>query len=290
MFANNGRFVLLALSLALSQLSYSASHHDLHRLDSVATLAFIKTENTPSAHVEVHLTSSASNFQNRLLETATTFYSEVDGTWQLLDNGDLGFIKTSNTPSGRVEVHIASIASNYQTRILEVVTAFGNETDGVWQLLSNGDLAFIKTSNTPSGRVEVHIASRASNYQVRTVETATTFGNETDGVWQLLFNGDLGFIKTANTPSGLVEVHITSRASNYRQRIIDTVTTFGNENDGVWQFLGGGDLAFIKTANTPSGHVEVHIASRASNYQVRTVETATTFGNETDGVWQLLGQ
>ena len=35
-------------------------------------------------------------------------------------------------------------------------------------------------------------------------------------------------------------------------------------------------LAFIKTANTPNGHVEVHIASRTSNYQNRILETATT--------------
>jgi hypothetical protein len=98
----------------------------------------------------------------------------------------LAFIKTNNTPSGHVEVHIASRASNYQTRTLETATTFVNETDGTWQLLSNDDLAFIKTNNTPSGDVEVHIASRASNYETRTVETATTFVNEADGTWQLL--------------------------------------------------------------------------------------------------------
>jgi hypothetical protein len=112
--------------------------------------------------------------------------NETDGTWQLLSNDDLAFIKTNNTPNGHVEVHIASRASNYQTRTLETATTFVNETDGTWQLLSNDDLAFIKTNNTPSGDVEVHIASRASNYETRTVETATTFVNEADGTWQLL--------------------------------------------------------------------------------------------------------
>jgi hypothetical protein len=61
-----------------------------------------------------------------------------------------------------------------------------DESDGVWQLLPNQDLAFIKTSNTPSGHVEVHIASRASNYQTRIVETPTTFLNESDGAWSLV--------------------------------------------------------------------------------------------------------
>jgi hypothetical protein len=98
----------------------------------------------------------------------------------------LAFIKIANTPNGHVEVHLASGASAYTTRILETATTFRNESDGTWQLLPNQDLAFIKTRNTPNGHVEVHIASRASNYQIRTLETATTFGNETDGIWNLL--------------------------------------------------------------------------------------------------------
>ena len=203
-------------------------------------------------------------------------------------NNTLAFIKTANTPNGHVEVHLASGASGYQTRILETATTFGNEQDGTWQLLPSLDLAFVKTSNTPSGRVEVHIASRASNYQTRTLETATTFGNEQDGTWQLLPNQDLVFIKTSNTPSGRVEVHVASRASNYQTRTLETATTFGNEQDGTWQLLASLDLAFIKTSNTPSGHVEVHLASRASNYQSRTVETATTFSNESDGRWSIV--
>jgi hypothetical protein len=100
--------------------------------------------------------------------------------------GTLASVKTSNTPSGHVEVHLASGTSGYQTRILETATTFANESDGVWQLLPNQDLGFVKTSNTSNGHVEVHIASRASNYQSRTVEMPTTFVNESDGTWSLL--------------------------------------------------------------------------------------------------------
>ncbi|KAI3319639.1 hypothetical protein HD806DRAFT_508635 [Xylariaceae sp. AK1471] len=43
----------------------------------------------------------------------------------------------------------------------------------------------------PSGRVGVHIASGASNYTTRTLETATVFGNENNGVWKLYdYDGD----------------------------------------------------------------------------------------------------
>ena len=101
-------------------------------------------------------------------------------------NNTLVFIKTAHTPNGHVEVHLASGTSGYLTRILETATTFANESDGVWQLLPNQDLAFIKTSNTPNGHVEVHIASRASNYQSRILETATTFTNESDGVWSIV--------------------------------------------------------------------------------------------------------
>jgi hypothetical protein len=252
------------------------------------TLAFIKTANTPSGDVEVHLASGVSGYQERSLETATTFFNETDGVWQVLPTLDLVFIKTSNTPNGHVEVHIASRSSNYQQRALELATTFGNEADGTWQLLPNLDLAFIKTSNTPNSHVEVHIASRSSNYQQRTLEVATTFANEGDGYWQLLSNLDLVFIKTSNTPSGHVEVHIASRSSNYQQRTLELATTFADESDGVWQLLSNLDLAFIKTSNTPEGLVEVHIASRASNYQQRTFELGTTFANESDGTWNLI--
>jgi hypothetical protein len=111
---------------------------------------------------------------------------ETGGVWQLLPSLDLVFIKTANTPNGHIEVHIASRSSNYASRTLEVATTFANESDGVWQLMSNLDLVFIKTSNTPNGHVEVHIASRGSNYASRTLEIPTTFVDESDGVWSLI--------------------------------------------------------------------------------------------------------
>jgi hypothetical protein len=98
----------------------------------------------------------------------------------------LAFIKTSGTANGQVEVHLASGASGYQTRTLQLATTFASENDGTWQLLPNQDLAYIKTSGTASGHVEVHIASRASGYQTRTLQLATTFTDEADGTWSIL--------------------------------------------------------------------------------------------------------
>ena len=219
----------------------------------------------------------------RGFERATTFATEFNGMWSLSNgvaNGlpDLIFVKTRNTPNDRVEVHVAPGSTQYQTRGLEIATTFANEHDGVWGLVNNSpgtgslpDLYFIKTRNTPNGMVEVHIASGASRYQARTLEVATTFASEPNGTWGVVANPagafpDLYFIKTANTPSGNVEVHTASGASRYQTRSLETVTDFANETGGAWSLIPNlprtavPGLAFIKVANTPDGHVEVHLA------------------------------
>jgi hypothetical protein len=244
-------------------------------------LVFLKTSNTPNGRVEVHVARGATQYQTRGLEIATTFANESNGTWGLVSNDpgslpDLYYIKTSNTPSGRVEVHIASAASNYQARTIETATTFANEPGGVWALVRNAagglpDLVFVKTDNTPGGRVEVHIASGASRWQARVLEVPTTFASEPNGTWGVVADPagsfpDLYFIKTANTPSGNVEVHTASGASRYQTRTLEVVTDFRNETDGPWSLLPNlprttvPGLAYIKTFNTPNGHVEVHLA------------------------------
>ncbi|KAJ5931008.1 hypothetical protein N7466_006501 [Penicillium verhagenii] len=243
-------------------------------------LFYIKTSNTGTGRVEVHVASGVSNYQNRILETGTTFAPENNGVWQIIDfdgdgKPDLVYIKTSNTGTGKVEVHVASGASNYQNRILETGTTFAPENNGVWQMIDydgdgKPDLVYIKTSNTGTGKVEVHVASGASNYQNRILETGTTFAPENNGVWQMIdFDGDgkpdLVYIKTSNTGTGKVEVHVASGASNYQNRILETGTTFAPENNGVWQMIdydgdGKPDLVYIKTSNTGTGKVEVHVA------------------------------
>jgi hypothetical protein len=225
--------------------------------------------------------ATAQRTYGRVLERATTFALEPGGVWSLSNNvasglPDLVLLKTSNTPSGRVEVHIASAASNYQARTIETATTFANEPGGVWALARHAggglpDLVFVKTSDTPGGRVEVHIASGASRWQARTLEVPTTFASEQNGTWGIVADPagsfpDLYFIKTANTPGGTVEVHIASGASRYQSRTLDVATDFRNEADGAWSLLPNlprtsvPGLAYIKTSNTPNGHVEVHIA------------------------------
>jgi len=186
-------------------------------------LVYIKTQNTPSGYVEVHIASGASTYKTRTVEVVTTFANEQDGQWNVYNyegNGkpDLVFIKTSNTGTGTDEVFVASAASSYQTRLLSTGTTFTVENNGFWQLgdySANGDLIYIKDNNTGTGTTEVHIASKASGYQTRLLDVGSTFTEEQNGPWLLIdFNGDgvldLTYIKYQNTGSGTVEVHVAS--------------------------------------------------------------------------------
>lgn len=187
------------------------------------------------------------------------------------------------------------------TRTLEVPTTFVAEDNGTWRLFKSStsvlpDLVYIKTQNTPSGYVEVHIASGASTYKTRTVEVVTSFANEQDGQWNVYdYDGDgkpdLVFIKTCNTGTGTDELFVASGASNYQTRLISTETTFTVENNGFWYlapYSANGDLIYIKDVNTGTGTTEVHVASRASGYQTRLLDVGSTFTQEQNGVWQLI--
>lgn len=201
-------------------------------------------------------------------------------------------------------MHIASSSSNFQTRIFAGASTFYEGlSNGTWLLVPSSasllpDLAFIKTRNTPTGRVEVHIASGASSYKTQILGTTTVFRNDNNGVWTLYdYDGDgildLVYIKTRDTASGRVEVHVASGASGYGQLTLVTSTTFLPENFGLWSLApysspGAADLVYIKDASTPSGQVEVHIASQSSGYQTRPLESGSVFGEETDGVWSLI--
>ncbi|GAW14094.1 hypothetical protein ANO14919_034880 [Xylariales sp. No.14919] len=251
--------------------------------DGVPDLAYIKTRSTGTNSVEVHISSSSSGFQTRIFEAGTTFAEENDGTWLLVPSKsgalpDLAFIKTSNTPSGKVEVHIASGASSYKARTQETPTAFGNEDSGFWSLYDYDgdgvlDLVYIKTRGTGSGRVEVHVASGASTYSQLVLQTATAFprAGANNGFWFLApYSGpgaaDLVYVKDARTGTGRVEVYVLSKASGYQRRVYAGTSAFAQEANGVWGLAdynrdGVLDLTYVKYQNTGTGTTEVHVAA-----------------------------
>ncbi|KAI1423235.1 hypothetical protein F5Y12DRAFT_758719 [Xylaria sp. FL1777] len=250
--------------------------------DAVPDLAYIKTRSTGTNSVEVHIASSSSGFQTRIFEAGTTFAEEEDGTWLLVPSKnsalpDLVFIKTSNTPSGNVEVHIASGASNYKTRTQETATVFANEDNGTWSLYDYDgdgilDLVYIKTRNTRRNRVEVYVASGASSYSQVILQQATTFPRSNNGFWSLApysspGTADLVYIQDAGTVTGQVEIYVLSKSSGYQARIFQGASSaFAEEANGVWSLIdynrnGVLDLAYVKYVNTGTGTTEVHVAA-----------------------------
>ena len=129
------------------------------------------------------------------------------------------YIKTSNTGTNTVEVHVAA-GPSYSQFILHTGTTFLPEADGFWQLApysgsGAADLVFIKDANTGTKETEVHVASKVSGYQTRIFEGGSAFAQEANGVWSLMdFNKDgvpdLTYIKYQQTGTGTVEVHVAS--------------------------------------------------------------------------------
>jgi hypothetical protein len=244
-----------------------------------------------------------------IFEGPTDYRAAQGGAWLTADYDrdgipDLVFIKNENTATNKVEVHVSSGVSRYQTRIYDSGTVFGLEpvSNGVWRMVDQDidgspDLAFIKTANTGTGKIEVHIASGASKYQTFLVQTGTRYSLETDGTWLFAdydrdLMPDLVFIKTANTGTGKVEVHIASGSSKYQTILLETGTVFPLETDGTWLMAdydrdGVPDLVFIKTSNVASGKVEVNVASGASKYQTAILQAVSMFDSDSSATWLM---
>ncbi|KAG0278929.1 hypothetical protein BGZ96_002144 [Linnemannia gamsii] len=248
--------------------------------DGSHSLVCIKTRNTNSGRIEVHGSPNVLHFQQHQqhsLSTSTAFNIEDNGTWLMQDwtgdgKADLVYIKTRNTGTGKVQVHVADAASNYQTFVLCTDTRFGCNDDGngTWTMSREGDLVFIKTRNCVSRKVEYYVASKASNYQIFTQQAKTDFDVEDNGTWCLAPKchkgyADLYYIKTRNTESGMVEVRAVSARSRWKRRLIDAATSFDPEDNGQWLMVDFThqklpDLAYIKTRSTGTGTIEFHVA------------------------------
>jgi hypothetical protein len=173
------------------------------------------------------------------------------------------------------------------------VTAFTSPTP---------QLGYIQTASTGSGTIEVHVDTYTGSYK-RALDSASDFApsNAADGTFHLLggVNGEpeLGFIKTAATPSGDVEVHIDTYSNGSYHRVLDTTSDFANANaaDGTFELFGSAngepELGFIKTAATASGTVEAFVDTYSNGSYHRVLNATSDFApsNAADGTFQLFG-
>lgn len=282
-----------------------------------ADLVFIKTAVTGDA-VELHIDGGAGGYQQRSLDLTTGLAARQgpSGTWILKQesNGSrvLLFVKTRETDAGRVEVHWDPPSTfDYQNPVSSIYTPFteAEAADGTWQIPvmdhnSGPDLFFIKTARTRSGSVELFMQNSTEALGYNRWITPFPASDEPNGTWLLgdimlkhTWPPDLAFIQTSGTASGQVELSYALRAYSY-QRIDGGpfVTGFdcAGAGDGTWQLVdmtGDGrlDLAFVKTANTQSGRVEVHYAAATDSYQsLQGGYTEFDVAEGPNGTWQLL--
>lgn len=214
-------------------------------------LYFIKTKHVGSGRVEVHSATAVSRYRSGV-HYATAFSShDADNGWFQMEDWnhdgrqDLVFIKTKNTSSGRVEFFVADGANGYRRVTVATPTVFSPaDASNGWFQAEGHSLAFIKTRNTASGRVEFFRASAGSGLRRLSVATATAFypfdqnngwfsseDVNSDGVV------DEMFIKTHNPASGHVELFDADGALGYRQITQAIVTYFspGDANNGWFQ-------------------------------------------------------
>jgi rRNA maturation protein Nop10 len=131
---------------------------------------FVKTQKTASGTIEAFTATAASGYTTGI--SSRTRFSAADannGTFGLLPNNDLYFVKTNNTASGTIEAFTATAASGYTTGNSSPTRfSAADANNGTFGLLPNNDLYFVKTKNTASGTIEAFTATAASGYRTGT--------------------------------------------------------------------------------------------------------------------------
>jgi len=270
---------------------------------------FLKTANTQSAKVEVHVSRAKHIYSPPPDSTEPRIFSSpfalnsITATDILdVDDGDLYVIRTANTTSGRVEFQRATAASTYKTLDPQqpVATAFttADAANGKF-IVDNGDFYFIKTKNTTHGNVEITRAPRADNYQLPAgtvpVKTTLTVSEAANGTFAVL-GGNVFFIKIKNTGSNTAEVFLFRAVDKYAVQPTFYSTSFNIAEGpkGTWDVGPNKDLYFIKqTGVNQFQKTEVHIlpaeTSGLEKKYTGKISTYTSWVDEDDGrngVWR----
>ena len=263
--------------------------------------------------VEVHGLSQQSDYSAFFIHAASAFGASSASEWQFMvapSNGDgrpdLWGIHLTNTGSGRVEVHVLSAASNYQSFIVHAATPLGTVSPSQFQF-SLGGLAGDRRSNlyaivlngTGSGTVEVHALSEASNFSSWALHSASAFGTVSAASWQFritdrLGSGDLLGISHVATGSGFTEVHALSRTSGYQVFTIHAATPLSLTNDsqvayaiGDYDADGYPDVYSTFMNGTGSGQTDIHVLSGRANYTGWNEHSSTALPPTNTTSWQF---
>ena len=205
-----------------------------------------------------------------LHQTDTNF--SFDLAW---DNDDMVVIRRKSG-SNKTEIHIIDAASSYTRYNCQVATGL-HTTDENWEFLiaPNRDLVCINRKGG-SGQTEVHILSKASNYQNFVLHIATGLHNTLNRVWSfsLAENRDLFCVANPAHKGGCVSVVVLSAASQYKE--ITTNVNGGPGDPGshwIWKVgRSDRDLYGVKMRENCT---EVHVWGEKTNYRDAVLHTGT---------------
>ena len=221
-----------------------------------------------------------------LLQTGTPI-GAADGAanfgWAVADfNGDgipdLFGIKTSNTGTGSVEVHVLDGATRYQSFLLQTGTPIGAANFGWGMGDFNGDgmadLFGIKATSTGTKTLEIHVLDSASSYQKFLLQTGTKVTQGDVSNFHFLVAplnrggiADVFALRTQAVPSGKLQVRVLDDLDDFQSFALQAGTPIDATDAAVnfsWAAAdfdrdGVSDLYGIKTGNTGTGTVEVHV-------------------------------
>jgi L,D-peptidoglycan transpeptidase YkuD (ErfK/YbiS/YcfS/YnhG family) len=267
---------------------------------------------TGSGQVEVHSLAGYTGYATFNTHAATALRVGDPADWQFRfapyardGKEDLFAIRTANTGSGHVEVHVLSQASGYTQFLTHIATPLAAVPANQWQFQvapvsgdTAADLVGIEYAGTASGHVEVHIISAASGYHAWSLHAATALATVAPGSWDFLV-GDAagrGNVVAVNRSgaSSHTEVHVLSRDSGYHQftlhkalPLAPTPATSGEFSLADLNGDGVPDLAVTLLQGTSSGHTELHVLNGATNFGQWQLHTATAFAALDPNGWTL---
>lgn len=211
----------------------------------------------------------------------------------MLHDGSILNILKRDTGSGKTEAHLTN-PDRESGFVLNTPTA-QHATDGhEWQFdvcQETGDIFCFFLNGTGSGHTEVHIMTRASNYQEFSLQTGMGLEETDYETWRFRVgpNRDIYAIKTKDTGAKMTEIHIMTAASGYQAFSMRDQTALcetDGETDNV-EFLvnqRSGDIVYLAKDHTGSNSTEVHVMPPP--FKAFSIQTGTCM-HETDEHWNF---
>lgn len=264
-------------------------------MSSLDRLYFIKTLQTTSGKIEVHIAVNQDNYGT--IDHFVTPLSPSDApNGRLIVDTDVYYLKAAIPPPGTIQLNRLAYNNYSQFDIRAAATPFSpSDAANGFFTIDDESIYFIKMRNTASGFVEVFIARKFDDNTWPKVhlhlETAFKVDEVLDG-YLTIHAGDLYYIKTRNTKSGVVELHRADFRYAYTDiKIYNTMFTTSDDRNGIWEVNNDGSLYFIMTKNTRSGRVEVHINMFAGTRRSKEYHFATAFdvADAGNGIWSIHG-